>query len=150
MMPLINAHELVGSKRDVWWNQLKVNEPITLELVDYFKAIVYKRSRGHYTSYYAISRCEYPSIGILPGDELIIHISFRSYVNALRQLKSEYKIPCMKEIADGKNLLIKLERKNYNRILVHYQEIREPTDEQSLEAKKQYRLIKEEHEMYKK
>lgn len=56
----------------------------------------------------------------------------------------------MKEIADGKNLLIKLERKNYNRILVHYQEIREPTDEQSLEAKKQYRLIKEEHEMYKK
>ena len=57
-----------------------------------------------------------------------------------------YKIPCLKENAEGKNLFIKLMRLGKERgIKIFYQEPREPTAEQLADAKKFYSIINAEH-----
>lgn len=138
----VNAHRLVGNIRNIWWNQLTEKEPIELELIDYYKSDSYKFRRGEYQVYYAIAVADYPDLAILKGDELIIHISLASYCIAIRELKSEIITPCIEEFGKGKNLYIKLSKKNKRAVKIHTQSLREPTELQLKNAEIQYGWLK--------
>lgn len=142
-MKEITPHELVGNQRDVWWNDLDVGIPMTLELVDYFNAPVRNKGRrGHYVIYYAISKTDYPSLGILKEDDFLFFFSFGNLCNAIKKLPNSLTLPCTKEFADGKNCLIKFERVNEIAIKIIHQEVIDPTEEQLIEAKKQYEILR--------
>lgn len=145
-MEILNPHEVVGTKQYVFWNQLILDKPIELEIIDYFKAKTLRKGRGYYTVYYAIARCNYDDIGIRECDELIFFMTYRSFVNALRKLPITVQRQFSSNDAKGKNLYIKFERVTKDWIKIHNQELREPTQEQLLEAGKQYELINNEHE----
>jgi len=142
---MMNAHEMVGLNREIWWNELELDSPITIELVNYFKAQAYVKGRGYYMAYYAIAREDYPSLGIVAGDELIIYISYKSYINALRKLPTAMKVPCTKQKAEGKNLLMRFSRINKDWCKVHYQKVLEPTPEQLKEGDRIYALLDSEN-----
>ena len=144
-MNLINPHELVGDRQWVFWNELKMRVPLEFELIDYFKAPVVRKGSGAYVIYYAKAITPLKNLGVEKGDMIILFISFRAFVFALNKLKAEFKVPCTKKLADGKNLFIRLERYSPYEIKVHYQEIRVPDEEQLNDAAKQYALIKAEH-----
>ncbi len=144
-MDLPTPHQLLGHVREVWWSELTSGVPIELELVDYFHAPVIPKQRGLYVIYYCLAVSDYPDLGILSGDKLNFHLSFKCFLNALRKLRSDLVIPCLPEHAMGKNLYIKFEKVSDHRITVHTQDIREPTEAQLLESKKQYAFILEEH-----
>ena len=140
----MNPHDFIGN-REIWWNELELGTPIELEFIDYFKASDYDIGKGHYMVYFVEAVEEYPSLGILKGDRFNFFMSYKCYLLALRRLKSEYIIPCQRKFAEGKKLYIKIEKLNTERIKIHFQEPREPTEEQFKEAIIQYRLIKKEH-----
>ena len=140
----INPHDFVGN-REIWWNELKLGEAIELVFIDYFKASDYPIGKGHYMIYIAEAAEAYPSLEILKGDKFNFFMSYKCYLLALRRLKSEYVIPCQRKFAEGKNLYVKIEKLNTERIKIHIQEPREPTEEQIKEAEIQYNLIKKEH-----
>ena len=140
----MNPHDYVGY-REIWWNELKIGEPIELEFIDYFKAPDYDIGKGHYTIYHAEAAEAYLPLGILKGDKFIFYISQRCYIKAIRKLKGEIITPCQRKFAEGKNLYIKLEKLNSERIIIYHQEPREPSEEQLKEAEKQYKMIRQEH-----
>lgn len=142
----MNPHDYIGC-REVWWNELKLGEPIELEIIDYFRADEYIIGKGRYVAYHAESLGDYLPLGILKGDRICFFVSSRCYVKALRKLKSECITPCQRKFAEGKNLHIKLEKLNSERILIHMQEPREPTEDQLKEAEIQYKMIRKEHGM---
>ena len=142
----MNPHDVIGCTRRVWWNELEVKNPIELEFIDYFRASDYRMSKGRYVIYYALTVSDYPYLGINQGEPILFYISYKSYIIALSRLRSEYLVPCQRKFAEGKNLYIKIEKVNTEKIKIHCQEIREPSEEQLSEAKRQYRLIRQENE----
>ena len=144
-MDYSNPHDLLGSVRNLWWNELTVDKPIALELVDYFSAPTLERGRGVYTIYYCLAQCDYPDLGIVTGDCLNFHLSWQCYLNALKKLRHDLVLPCTREHGLGKNLFIKLFITSKTRLTVLHQELREPTEDQLAESKKQYAFILEEH-----
>lgn len=145
-MSYLNPHEYIGLRQIVWWNDLEQGVPIEMELVDYFKAPVYQLGRGVYVVYCAFAVSEHPHLRIKAGDILQVFIAYRAFINALTRLPNEEQIPCIKQYADGKNLYIKLEKLNSERIKVYCQSIRLPTEEHLKTAKWMYELIQKEHE----
>ncbi len=145
----INPHETIGDKQWMFWNQWLDKEPVEFLLIDFFKAPVVRR-KGLYIIYYAIAEAPIKHLGIDKGDELLLSITYRAYCNALNMLRNEYRIPSQKKFAEGKNLYIKLERVNNTTIKIHKQEVRAPTEEQLLEADRQYKIIIAEQEQRKK
>ena len=143
-----NPHDSVGEVQFVFWNDWGEGAKLVFELVDYFKAPVYRKSRGVYVIYYAIARCDYAKLGFKKGDKLLLFISYNAYRYALEKLPAEQKVPCLRKYAEGKNNLMCIERVNSERIRIHSQEVREPTPEQLVEAEKQYALVVKEHGIF--
>ena len=142
----INPHETIGDKQWMFWNMWLDKKPVEFLLIDYFKAPTVKRGRGLYTVYYAIAQEPIDHMNVKAGDEIILFITYKAYVNAINVLCNEYRTPSMKKFAEGKNLYIKIEKVDRGRIKIHKQEVREPTEEQLLEADRQYKMIQLEHE----
>ncbi len=140
----INPHETIGDKQWMFWNQWIDHKPVEFLLIDYFKAPVV-RKRGWYIVYYAIAQSPIEHLGVNKGDELILFITYKAYVNAINMLANEFRIPSQKKFSEGKNLYIKLEKVDKGRIKIHKQDVREPTEEQLLEAERQYKMISLEH-----
>lgn len=148
-MEPINPHETIGDKRWMFWNQWLDKKPVEFLLIDYFKAPVIKKRKGLYVIYYAIVKAPIDHLNADIGDELILSITYQAYLNAINMLPNKYRIPSQKKFAEGKNLYIKLERECRDKITIHKQEVREPTEEQILEADRQYKIIRAEQEQRK-
>lgn len=143
-MRYLNPHDVITTKQQVFWNDLEVGIPIELELVDYFKAPVCLKARGIYVAYYAVAKCEYNPLGIKPGDELFVYFSYKAFVGAISKLPVDKQVPCLRKYADGKNLLIKVEKINSKCIKIFYQKIVEPDGH--LDSESQYEYLRRENE----
>ena len=144
MTPLLNAHERMGI-RVLYWGQFYLNDILEFELVDYFSSPIIREGNGLYHVYYAIAKADNLNLGIIAEDEIELHISYKTYCNALSFLPTQIKTPCLKKFADGKNLFIKISKRNSREIVVHYQEPREPTGQQLKEAESLYQMVRLEH-----
>ena len=138
----MNPHEMIGQPRSIWWGDLTLGVPIELEFIDYFKAQSVKFARGEYMLYYAVAVSDYEPLKILKGDEIIFHISYRTYQKELMKLPNEQRIPTQRKFAEGKNLYINLEKVSREKIKIYSQEPREPTEEQLKEAESIYKMIR--------
>ncbi len=141
----VNPHDLVGDKQLVFWNEWREGDTLEFELIDYFRAMPYRKSRGLYIIYWARAASDYLPLGIKAGNELVIFISYRAYNYALQKLPAELKVPCLRKYAEGKNLYIRIERENSERIKVHHQELREPSSDDVERSEGEYKLIESEH-----
>ena len=140
-------HELVGCCQTVYWNEWPLKKKHEFELVDYFSSPVYGVGRGQYHIYYAIAKSKIPELGIRVEDDLILYISFRTWLVELSKQPADIKIPCMKKNAEGKNLYVKVEKINPKFMKLHHEEPREPTVEQLEKAKKYYSIINAENKL---
>ncbi len=144
-MERLNAHEIVGSSQTLYWAEWPVAELMEFELIDFYRSKVYPEGNGVYHIYYAIARRDNKTLGIRVGDDIILHISYKSFVKAISRIPSEFKLPAMKQNAEGKNLWITIERLNSKEMKLHKQEVIEPTKENKTDADKYYKLIEMEH-----
>jgi len=144
-MDRLNAHEIVGSSQTMYWNEWPEGQLLEFELIDYFRSNVYPEGNGHYQIYYAIARKDNATLGIRDGDDILLHISYKGFVKTISRLPTEYKLPAMKKTAEGKNLFIRIEKVNSKSMKLHYQEVREPTEQNKEDADKYYKLIEMEH-----
>ena len=138
----VHDHELIGLCQTIYWNQWQLGKEYEFELVDYFKSEAYAEGRGYYQIYYAIALHDIEEFKVIKGDNLILCISKISWMKAMSFLPAQVKIPCLRKYSEGKNLYVKVERKNDKAIIIRHQEPREPTEEQLVNAKKFYTIIK--------
>lgn len=144
----INAHEheVVGNCQTVYWNEWPLRKIHTFELVDYFNSPIFMQGYGQYHIYYAIAKSPIPEIGVVVNDNLILYITYKAWVTALSKMPAEIKLPCLKKVAEGKNLLVKVEKLNTKAMKLHHEEPVEPTEKQREDAKKYYAIINAEHQ----
>ncbi|MEK6883028.1 MAG: hypothetical protein AABY22_25615, partial [Nanoarchaeota archaeon] len=140
----LNAHERMGI-RVLYWGQFYQDDILEFEIVDYFSSPIIREGNWIYHVYYAIVTADNLNLGIIAGDEIELHLSYKTYCNALSFLPTQMKTPCLKKFAEGKNLFMKISKKNSREIVVHYQEPREPTEQQLKEAESLYKMVSLEH-----
>ena len=144
MISLLNPHERMGI-RVLYWGQFYIGDILEFEFVDYFSSVTIREGNGLYQVYYAIAKADNLNLGIVAGDEVELHLSYKTYCNALSALPTQMKTPCLKKFAKGKNLYMKISKRNSRELIVHYQEPREPTEQQLKEAESLYRMVRLEH-----
>lgn len=138
----LHDHEIIGICQTVYWNQLAQGKQYDLLLIDFFRGEPLLEGKGYYQVYYAMALCDIEEWGTKKGDNLIFHISRKTWMKAIAFLPVQLKTPCQRKYAEGKNLYVKIERLNTKSIKIHHQEPREPTAEQLADAKKFYSIIK--------
>ena len=143
----VNPYSVTSDKQWLFWNEWPDKTILQFELIDYWKAPTIKPLHGEYTVYYAISNQDIEGTGVKSGDEIILFITTRAFIIALNHLPKEFKTPCNQAMSEGKNVLIDIERINNERLKVHRQYLKEPTQEQLAEAQKQYdKIVNEQKE----
>src|SRR3990167_5696225 len=141
MAESVHDHELIGLCQTIYWNQWQVGKEYEFELIDYFRAESYAEGRGYYQVYYAVALHNIEELKVIKGDSLILCISKIAWMKAISALPAQVKIPCLRKYSEGKNLYVKVERKNDKIVKIHHQEPREPTPENIENAKKFYSMF---------
>ncbi len=143
MIPL-HPHDMVGTVQKVFWGDADISTIFNVELVDWYKAPRVTRAGGWYVVFYAIAHTDLDQLGVMKDDDIILFFPYKTYCTALSTASTELRISTQRKYGEGKNLFLRIKKTSALRTKFIHGELRAPTPEQLIEAKKHYYQLEEE------
>ena len=141
-----SPHDAVTNSPELYWNDLRIGDILEFELIDFYNGEIKKKGNSTYAVYLAIPSQDYELLKIRKNCYVTFFIAWRAFEKALQKLPTDMTTPCQRKYAEGKNILIKLEKSGANSIRIHNEEPIEPTAEQLEDSKKIYEMVRKDHD----